>query len=51
MYQRYQEILKEIYRKNKEIGFYEEKALLGILASQWRYIICYSTPFFSYKIV
>lgn len=38
MYQRYQEILKEIYRKNKEIGFYEEKALLGILASQWRYV-------------
>jgi len=38
MYNRYQVILSNIYTKNKEIGFYEEKALLGILASQWRYV-------------
>lgn len=38
MYQRFQKILEAIYLKNKVIGFYEEQALLGILASQWRYV-------------
>ena len=37
MYVRFQALLTEIYEANKEVGFYEEKALLGILASKWRY--------------
>lgn len=38
MYQRFQILLTEIYDYNKREGFYEEKALLSILASKWRYV-------------
>ena len=36
MYQRLELLLRRIYRQNEKIGYYDRKALLGILAAKWR---------------
>ena len=38
MYQKLQELLTDIYYCNRQQEFYQEQALLSILASKWRYV-------------
>lgn len=38
MYQKFQQLLMEIYHCNQQQKFYQEDALLSILASKWRYV-------------
>jgi len=38
MYERFQYLLIDIYKRNQQRKFYEEQALLNTIASQWRYV-------------